>query len=188
MSRARDHREGVVRPHNARLRSSGHLVDQALRTTSRPPSTTGGRGEICASRFSSSIRFCSRCCKVSAPPARLARVEARAGLAGLLFERELRGTVVPVRDLLGEAVLHGRFGLVDQREPGRTDFREMFRDDVGDGVRLHRLLQIPADPGALGPFEERVDRRLVVRQRPVAARANCSQRKAGSPSDEPAFE
>ena len=43
----------------------------------------------------------------------------------------------------------------------------MFRDDVGDGVRLRRLLQIPANPGALGPFEERVDRRLVVRQRPV---------------------
>ena len=43
----------------------------------------------------------------------------------------------------------------------------MFRDDVGDGVRLRRLLQTPADPGALGPFEERVDRRLVVRQRPV---------------------
>ena len=43
----------------------------------------------------------------------------------------------------------------------------MFRDDVGDGVRLYRLLQIPVDPGALGPFEERVDLRLVVRQRPV---------------------
>ena len=43
----------------------------------------------------------------------------------------------------------------------------MFRDDVGDGVRLRRLLQIPVDPDALGPFEERVDRRLVVRQRPV---------------------
>ena len=44
------------------------------------------------------------------PPARLARVEARAGLAGPFFERELRGAVVPVRDLLGEAVLHGRRG------------------------------------------------------------------------------
>ena len=43
----------------------------------------------------------------------------------------------------------------------------MFRDDVGDGVRLRRLLQTQANPGALGPFEERVDRRLVVSQRPV---------------------
>ena len=34
------------------------------------------------------------------PPAHLARVEARTGLAGPpLFERELRGAVVPVRDL-----------------------------------------------------------------------------------------
>ena len=84
-----------------------------------------------------------------------------------LDEPQLAGRRIPVRDLLGEAVLHGRLGLVDQREPGRTDFREMFRDDVGDGVRLRRLLQIPADSGALGPFEKRVDRRLVVRQRPV---------------------
>ena len=43
----------------------------------------------------------------------------------------------------------------------------MLRDDDADGVRLRRLLQLPADPGALGPGEERVDRRLVVRQRPV---------------------
>ena len=57
----------------------------------------------------------------------------------------------PQRDLLGGAVLHGRLGLVDQREPGSADFREMLRDDVADGVRLRRLLQIPADPGALSP-------------------------------------
>ena len=49
---------------------------------------------------------------------------------------------LPEPDLLGEAVLHGRLGLVDQREPSRTDFREMFRDDVGDGVLLRRPLQI----------------------------------------------
>ena len=135
-------------------------------TTSRPPSTTGGRRYLRVA-----LQFLEPLLQPALqgvrPPARLARVEARAGLAGPLFERELRGAVVPVRDLLGETVLHGRFGLVDQREPGRADFREMFRDDVGDGVRLRRLLQTPANPGALGPFEERVDRRLVVRQRPV---------------------
>ena len=43
----------------------------------------------------------------------------------------------------------------------------MFRDDFGNGIRLRRLLQVPADPGALGPCEDRVDRRFLVLQRPV---------------------
>ena len=76
---------------------------------------------------------------VRPPTAQLARVEARAGLAGPLFKRELRGALVPVRDLLGEAVLHGRLGLVDQREPGRADFREMLRDE-------RRRRRTPAPP------------------------------------------
>ena len=75
--------------------------------------------------------------------------------------------MVPVRNLLGEAVLHGRFGLLDQGESGGTDLRQMFRDDIGNGICLRGLLQVTADPGALGPCEDRVDRRFPVLQRPV---------------------
>ena len=41
-------------------------VSRPIGTTSTPPSTTGGNGEICASSFSSSSRFCSRACRRSA--------------------------------------------------------------------------------------------------------------------------
>ena len=43
----------------------------------------------------------------------------------------------------------------------------MFRDDVGNGICLRRLLHVAADPGALGPCEDRVDRWVLVLQRPV---------------------
>ena len=43
----------------------------------------------------------------------------------------------------------------------------MFRDDLGNGMGLRRLLQVAPDPGALGPLEDRVDRGVLVLQRPV---------------------
>ena len=43
----------------------------------------------------------------------------------------------------------------------------MFGHDVGDRVRLRRLLQILADPRALGPLEDRVNRGVFGCQRPV---------------------
>ena len=43
----------------------------------------------------------------------------------------------------------------------------MFRHDMGDGMRLGLVFQVPVDPGALGPLEDRLGRRLVGRQRPI---------------------
>ena len=38
----------------------------------------------------------------------------------------------------------------------------MFGDDVGHRVRLCLLFQVPVEPRALGPFEDRVDPRLAL--------------------------
>ena len=52
-------------------------------------------------------------------------------------------------------------------KPGVADLRKMFGDDVGDRVRLRRLLQIAANPRTLGPFEDRFNPGLIGGQRPV---------------------
>ena len=99
--------------------------------------------------------------------ARLLRVEPRAGLAGLLLKLELLGAVVPVGDLLGEAVLHGGAGLVDPAEAPAAHLRDVLGHDVRDGVAERLLLEVAGDPGALGAGEEVVDRRLALGERPV---------------------
>ena len=113
-------------------------------TTSRPPSTTGGSGEICASSFSSSRRFCSRACRSSARLRASPELSRAFGLAGLLLELELLGAVVPVGDLLGQPVLHRGLGLGDQRELAAADLGEVLGHDVRDGVALRLLLQLAA--------------------------------------------
>ena len=85
----------------------------------------------------------------------LARIEPGAGLAGLFLGLELLGPVIPVGDLLGEAVLHGGFGLRDQRQPGVPHFGQMLRDHVCNGVALRLVLHVAVDPGALRPVEYR---------------------------------
>ena len=79
------------------------------------------------------------------------------GLAGLLLELELLGAVIPVVDLLGQPVLHRRLGLVDPARAcaSRTSL-EVLRHDMGDGVALRLLLDLAADPGALGAGEDRL--------------------------------
>ena len=136
-------------------------------TTSNPPSTTGGSGEIWASSFRSSSRFCKPALEVIGPLAGLARVELGVGLAGLLLELELLGAVVPVGDLLGQPVLHRGFGLGDELELGVPHLLEMLRHDLGDGVALRLLLDLAVDPRALGPIEDRLHARLALGQRPV---------------------
>ena len=135
-------------------------------TTSSPPITTGGSGEIWRS---------SR-----APPAAsgdgpggrrracvLVGVEPGVRPSGLLLKLQLLGAVVPVVDLLRQAVLDRGLGLVDQRDRAAADLREMLGHDVGDGVALGLLLQLARNPGALGSGQDRVDVGLVVGQRPV---------------------
>src|SRR5215510_864426 len=119
-------------------------------TTTSPPSTTGGRAEICASRSNCSIRFWSRACSSSAR--RRASCELRPGIGptSLLLELEFLGAVVPVTDLLGEAVLDRGAGLVDPPQTPPPDLLEVLRHYLPDGVRDCFLLQVACDPGARG--------------------------------------
>jgi hypothetical protein len=75
--------------------------------------------------------------------------------------------MVPVGDLLGEAHLDRRLGLSDQGELAGLDLREVPGDDLGDGVALGLLLQLAADPLALGARQECVDPGLAVLERAV---------------------
>ncbi len=105
--------------------------------------------------------------EIVGPLAGLARVELGVGLAGLLLELELLGAVVPVGDLLGQPVLHRRLGLGDELELAVPHLLEVLRHDLGDRVALRLLLDLAADPGALGPVEDRLDAWFALGQRPV---------------------
>ena len=96
-----------------------------------------------------------------------ARVEPGAGPASLLLRLELLGPVIPVGDLLGEAVLHGGLGLRDQHQPGIAHLGQMLRDDCGNGIALRLLLHVPVDPGALRPIEDPLRPGVVLAQRTV---------------------
>ena len=95
------------------------------------------------------------------------RVEFGIGLACLLLQFELLGAMIPVGDLLGQALLHGRFGLGNERDPAVPDFLEMLRHDVRHRIALCPLLQLACHPGALGPLKNGSNGRLVLSQRPV---------------------
>ena len=101
------------------------------------------------------------------PLARLAGVEPGVGPAGLLLQLEFFRAVVPVADLLGEAVLDRRLGLGDEIELGAAHLGQVFRHDLGDGVALGPSLQLAVEPLALGPVEEGRDAGLAGRQGPV---------------------
>ena len=84
--------------------------------------------------------------------------------AGLLLQLQLFGAVVPVSDLLGQPVLHGRFGFADQFELGFAYVRQVLRHDVGNGVALCLLLQFTVDPLAFRPAEQGLAIRLACGQ------------------------
>ena len=149
----------VVRPVMAAIRPAG--------TTSSPPSTTGGRGEIWRFELQFLHALLQPRLQIVGPLAGLARVEPGVGLAGLLLELELLGAVVPVGDLLGQPVLHRRLGLGDELELAVAHLLEVLRHDLGDRVALRLLLELAVDPRALGPIEDRVDARFALGQRPV---------------------
>jgi hypothetical protein len=98
------------------------------------------------------------------PLARLAGVEPGVGFAGRLLELQLLGTVVPVSDLLGEAILDRRLGLGDEVQLAAFDLGKVLRHDLGDGVTLRLFLQFAVDPLALWPIKDGVDTGLVRRQ------------------------
>ena len=91
----------------------------------------------------------------------LLRVEAGVGPASLLLQLEFLGAVVPVADLLGEAILHRRSGLVDPPQTSPTDLLEVLRHNLRNSVRDRLLLQITGDPGARGVRQQTVDVQFV---------------------------
>jgi hypothetical protein len=93
--------------------------------------------------------------------ARLLCVEAGIGPASLLLELELLGAVVPVANLLREAILHRRSRLVDPLQTPRTDLLKVLRDHLCDGMRNSLLLQVTRDPGAGGVRQQVVDGQFV---------------------------
>ena len=69
MTMARGRARGAgsgVRGRRATAGPPRHRASRPSGTTSRPPSTTGGSGEIWRFELSSSSRFCSRACRSSA--------------------------------------------------------------------------------------------------------------------------
>ena len=96
-------------------------------------------------------------------PAGFVGVQPGIGLAGLLLELELLGAVVPVADLLGQAILDGRLGLVDQvRRCGREPRPRCSGTTVRSHGQLRLLLEFPRDPGALWAGKDRLSVRLAV--------------------------
>ena len=63
------------------------------------------------------------------------------GLTRLLLQLQLFGTVIPVADLLGQAVLDGGFRLFKEFELALANLGDVFGDDMGDGVALRLLLE-----------------------------------------------
>ena len=72
----------------------------------------------------------------------------------------LRSTVIPISNLLGEAILDCSLRLFNQRDPRAADLCHMLGHDMGNSIALCLLLQVAVDPFALGPIEERFRARL----------------------------
>ena len=95
------------------------------------------------------------------------RIEAGIGPATLLLELEVLGAVVPVADLLGEPILDRRSGLVNPPQPPPTDFLEVLRHHLRNGVCDRFLLQVTGDPGTRGVRQQAVNVQFVGSQRTV---------------------
>lgn len=105
--------------------------------------------------------------EVVRPLTRFTGIEPGAGPAGLLLELELLGTVIPVGDLLREAILDGGLGLGDQRQLRVSNFLQMLRNDMGYGVALRLGFHLAFQPGAFGPIEYGTEARVGICQRTV---------------------
>ena len=99
--------------------------------------------------------------------ARLLRVEVGIGPASLLLELEFLSAVIPVANLLGQAILDRRAGLVDPPQAPPADLLEVSGHYLRDGVCDRLLLQGARDPGARGVRQQAVDVQLVGSQRAV---------------------
>jgi hypothetical protein len=79
----------------------------------------------------------------------------------LFLVLQIFSAVIPIVDLLREAILHRCFGFGYQFELARPDLFEMLRHHVGDRVGLRLLLKVSPDPGALWTPNDRRNIRFV---------------------------
>ena len=87
--------------------------------------------------------------------------------AGFLLQLQLRRTMVPVRDLLRQTVLHSGPGLLHPGSPASPNFLDVTGDNFGDRVRLCPLLDCGGDPCALRPRQQLRSRWFICLERPV---------------------
>lgn len=90
------------------------LPEQPPGSTSAPPTTTGGAGEMSFSVSSSASRFCIREASSSARRAAIWELSRALGLAGGFLLLQVCRPVVPVLNFCGQAFLYGFGGLVQQ--------------------------------------------------------------------------
>lgn len=123
---------------------SGHGPNSPTGAMSEPPKSTGGGARV-GLRASGLPAVCAAALAWGALP-RLAGVEPGVGLAGLLLELQPLGAVVPVGDLVGEAILDRRLGPGEEVELAPFELGEVVRHDLRDGVTLSPPLQLAVDP------------------------------------------
>jgi hypothetical protein len=81
-----------------------------------------------------------------------------------LLQFQLFCSVVPVVNLLGQAILDCCLGLTDQFQLAPLYLCQMLRHDLGDSIALSLVLQFLVDPLALRSIEQAFDTRLPLLQ------------------------
>jgi hypothetical protein len=66
---------------------------------------------------------------------------------------QLLGAMIPVGYFLGEPFFDCGLGSGDQVQATATDLGKVFGYHMGDSVALRLLLELSADPAALGPVQ-----------------------------------
>ena len=115
------------------------------------------------------------------PPAGFPRVQAGVRLAGPFILLKYRRPVVPVIDLLSQAILHRGICLLDQRKPMCAHLAQVLRHHAGDSVPKRALLKIRGNPCAFRAPEDCLHIRLFRLQGPVV-KVRRIVHVAGAPS------
>jgi hypothetical protein len=78
-----------------------------------------------------------------------ARIQLRIGLSSPFLKPQFLGSVIPIVDLLRQAILHRGLSLLDARHRPATNLAKVILHDVRDCVPLCLRLQLARNPCAL---------------------------------------